>query len=96
MTIYINDHHLPGVSSVYLTCTLPTCLYSSFAHSREYVCFSVENDISEREKIVGRKQQVKVLQSFGLGTVSTNRSIQARVQLTSQKLSMLSRRDGGI
>jgi hypothetical protein len=95
MTIYNNEHHVPGVS-VYLTCTLPACLDSSFAHSREYVCFGIKNDISEREKIVRRKQQVKVLQSFGLGTVSTNRSIHVRVQLTSQKLSMLSRRDGGI
>jgi hypothetical protein len=66
MTIHINEHHLSGLSSLYLTCTLPACSNSSFAHSREYVCFGIKNDISEREKFVGREQQVKVLQSFGL------------------------------
>jgi hypothetical protein len=43
------------------------------------MCFGIKDDISEREKLVGREQQVKVLQSFGLGTVSTNRLIQANV-----------------
>jgi len=68
-------------------------------HNWEHVRLGIEHDIGKREQVVRGKEQVNILQGLGL-TVERQQGVHIMFKSgkapTSQKLSMLSRRVGGM
>jgi hypothetical protein len=61
------------------------------------MCFSIEQNICKWKNLVLGEQQVKVFEYFGLETrISTHTTVVFSISRTSQRLSMLSLREGEI